>query len=102
MIIDLCSGLGRFEGDEVISIDTNPAVKPTIVADVRYLPLRPKLKPALVHASPPCRWISWAKVRKEGYDEERVAETFRIIAACFDAYPSFRTLAQLLHRQGGI
>jgi len=41
MIIDLCSGMGRFEGENVISIDYDPKTKPTICADIRYLPLRP-------------------------------------------------------------
>ena len=86
MIIDLCCGLGRFPGKEVVSIDIDRRVKPTIVADVRHLPLRQGLRPKLVHASPPCKYLSMARTRKQGYDEKGLAETFRIVAACFDAF----------------
>ncbi len=88
MIIDLCCGLGKWPtDDEVISVDTNPKVKPTIVGDVRYLPLRKGIKPRLVHASPPCRFFSYARLRSiESYDERGIAESLRIVAACFDAF----------------
>jgi hypothetical protein len=86
MIIDLCCGQGRFPGDDVISIDTNPAVRPTIVADVQHLPLRADLKPELVHASPPCKYFSFARSIRMGYDERGIAESLRIVAACFDAF----------------
>ncbi len=86
MIIDLCCGLGRFPGQDVVSIDINPKVRPTIVADVRHLPLRRALKPALVHASPPCKYFSLARARRYGYDEQGIAESLRIVAACFEAF----------------
>ncbi len=86
MIVDLCCGQGRFPGKDVISIDSDPKVKPTIVADIRYLPLRPNLRPELVHASPPCKYLSLARSLRHGYDEHGIAETLRIVAACFDAF----------------
>jgi len=86
MIIDLCCGIGRFISEDVISIDVDRKVKPTIIADIRYLPLRPKLKPKLCHASPPCKYFSCARIRRYGYDEKGVAEGLRIVAACFDAF----------------
>lgn len=86
MLIDLCCGLGRFPGDDVISIDIDRRVKPTIIADVRYLPLKPKLRPKLCHASPPCKYLSLARARRYGYDEKGLAESLRIVAACFDAF----------------
>jgi site-specific DNA-cytosine methylase len=87
MIIDLCCGKGRFESqnEEIISIDINRKVKPTIIADVRFLPLKPSLKPRLCHASPPCKYLSIARARF-GLHEEGIAESLRIVAACFDAF----------------
>lgn len=85
MIIDLCSGMGKWS-EEVVSIDIDRKVKPTIVADVRYLPLRKAIKPRLVHASPPCKYLTLARARRYGYDEKGIAESFRIVAACFDAF----------------
>jgi len=88
MILDLCCGLGRFdtENEDVISIDIQRKVKPTIIADVHFLPLRPKLKPRLCHASPPCKYFSWARMIRQGYDEKGIAQSLRLVAACFDAF----------------
>jgi len=84
MIIDLCCGIGRFEGDDVISIDIDPKTKPTICADIRHLPLRKGIKPDHVHASPPCTYFSIAR-RPLGLDMEGIAESLEIVAACFHA-----------------
>jgi site-specific DNA-cytosine methylase len=88
MIIDLCAGIGRFtlDNEEVISIDSNLKTRPTICADVRELPLRPGLKPRHIHASPPCTYLSQARYRRFGYDEVKIAESLRIVAACFEAF----------------
>ena len=95
MIIDLCCGVGRFEGDDVISIDSNIKAKPTICADIRRLPLRKALKPDHVHASPPCTYFSVArfmsttknaKTRSDPIDSEGIAQSLEIVAACFHAF----------------
>ena len=86
LIIELCSGIGRFPGDNVISIDVNRKMKPTIIADIRYLPLRAGLRPKLCHASPPCKFFSMGHIRRFGYTEEGIAEALRLVAACFDAF----------------
>jgi len=92
MIIDLCCGIGRFKGKEdIISIDIQRKVKPTIIADIKYLPLRSKLRPRLCHASPPCKYFSNARRYGKGfknasYDEKGIAESLRIVAACFEAF----------------
>lgn len=86
MIIDLCSGLGRFPGIHVVSIDIDPKTKPTILASVHDLPLRGCLKPDLVHASPPCKYFSLARARRYGYYPKGIADSFRIVASCFDAF----------------
>lgn len=87
MIIDLCSGVGRFESDEeVISIDINPETKPTIVADINYLPLRPGLKPRLVHASPTCTYVSKARRWAYGWNPKGIADSLKLVAACYEAF----------------
>ncbi len=86
MIVDLCSGLGRFKGDDdVISIDIQRKVNPTIIADIKYLPLRKGLKPKLCHASPPCTYFSIARNAK-GRNCKGIAEGLRLVAVCFDAF----------------
>ncbi len=100
MIIDLCCGIGRFEGDDVVSIDSNPETKPSIVADIRHLPLKKGLKPEHTHASPPCTYFSKArfmtttkhsKVRSDPIDSEGIAESLEIVAACFRAFDHLET-----------
>jgi site-specific DNA-cytosine methylase len=87
MIIDLCCGIGRWPTDEeVIKIDIQRKVKPDIIADLRQLPLRPGLKPRLVHASPPCKYVSKARRWGMGWNPKGVAESFRLLASCFDAF----------------
>ncbi len=88
MIIDLCCGIGRFKSpdEEVITIDFDPKTKPDIVADIRYLPLRPGLRPRHCHASPPCTYFSKARRWRYGWNPKGVAESLRLIAACYDAF----------------
>lgn len=87
MIIDLCSGIGRFQSsEEVIRIDIDPSVKPDIVADIRYLPLRPGLKPRLAHASPPCTYVSKARRWAYGWNPQGTAEGLKLVAACYEAF----------------
>ena len=103
MIIDLFCGIGRFESDEeVISIDIQRKVKPTIIADIRYLPLRPDLNPHLVHASPPCKYISKARRWRWGWNPKGVAETFRLIASCYDAFDYLGAKTCTLEQPAGL
>lgn len=86
MIIDLCCGIGRFPGVHVVSIDFDPKTRPTILASIYDLPLRGGIKPDLVHASPTCKYFSLARARRYGYDEKGIADSLRLVAACFDAF----------------
>src|SRR6266487_779987 len=85
MIIDLCCGQGKWS-EETVSIDIDKKVRPTIQADIRYLPLRKGIRPKLVHASPPCKYLTMARAHVYGYDEKGIADSLRIVAACFDAF----------------
>lgn len=88
MIIDLCSGRGTATRAfrNVIRIDSNLGVRPTIVADVRYLPLRPGLKPKLIWASPPCKYFSKARWFNYGHDPVGIADSLDVISGCFRAF----------------
>lgn len=61
--LDLCSGLGGASqpaldrGWKVLRVDIDPRFKPTIVADVRALPLKP-FHVDVLWASPPCQEFS--------------------------------------------
>ena len=90
MLIDLCCGIGRWKTDEeVIKIDIQRKCKPDIIADIRFLPLRPGLKPRLCHASPPCKYVSKARrwaVHNGGWNPKGIAESLRLIASCYEAF----------------
>lgn len=100
MIVELFSGLGRFETEEeVVYIGIQRETKPTICPDVRYLPLRPGLRPRLLHASPPCTYFSFARRGKwvkgnrpngeyRVFNENPVgiAESLRLVAVAFEAW----------------
>lgn len=74
LCIELFSGTGTatqpFEkaGFQVVRIDLVRAFRPTIVADVRYLPLR--CRPAFLWASPPCETYSLANRKGRTSDPE--------------------------------
>ena len=90
LVVDLFSGTGAAtqafadRGHKVIRIDNNPKLKPDIVADVCFLPLK-DLKPDFVWASPPCQDFSnvchrnWTRQREGGWPAEGF-ETY--LAAC--------------------
>lgn len=84
MNIELFSGIGC-SLDGAIRIDIDPKMKPDIVADVRFLPLRPGLRPEHLHGSPPCKYFSVARQRRYGLDPEGIAESFELVAAFFHA-----------------
>ena len=81
MNIDLCSGRG-FWGEDTIRIDIDPSVKPDIIADVRYLPLRSGIRPDKVFATPPCTYLSKARQWRYGFNPLGMAEAFDIFSAC--------------------
>ena len=88
MIIDLCCGIGRFESkdEEVISIDIDPKTKPTIIADIKYLPFKPGLHVDHVHASPNCTYFSKARRWGYGWNPKGVSESLQSVAACYEAF----------------
>lgn len=86
MIIDLCSGQGRWPTqEEVIRIDIDGKTRPTIRADIRHLPLKRGIRPRLLHASSPCTYVSKARRWRWGWNPRGIAESLSLVAACYDA-----------------
>jgi hypothetical protein len=105
LCIDLCSGLGGFSQAfvdsldwEVIRIDINPKFRPTIVADVRFLPLREDLHPELVVASPPCEHFSLANQR---FPRKGVKHALEVVGACLEAIVALKPKYWLLENPKG-
>jgi site-specific DNA-cytosine methylase len=89
LIIDLCAGLGgfsrAFKNDsewEVITLEIEKKFKPTILADVRHLPLRPNLQPDCLLASPPCERFS---IACRTWPKMGLMKAMEIVGACFEA-----------------
>lgn len=88
LCVDLCSGLGGFSQAfvkanwEVVTIDIQKKFKPTIQADVRYLPLKENLEPDVLLASPPCQRFSVACPQ---WPKKGIMEAFQVVGACFEA-----------------
>jgi hypothetical protein len=92
LVVDLFSGTGAAtqafvdRGHKVIRIDNNPKLKPDIVSDVRFLPLR-GIKPDFVWASPPCTdFTTWSRSNQlrdqaQGWPENGL----QLVAAACDA-----------------
>jgi hypothetical protein len=114
VIVELFSGIGRSLDPldpEVVRIDFDPKTRPTICADVRFLPLRPGLRPKLVHASPPCKYFSNMRMAAFGPDWAGLGDSFDLVGAAFHAAdyleaeritletPMRGMLASLLHKR---
>lgn len=85
MIIDLCCGLKGFSQafpqDEVVTIDIERKFKPSIIADVRYLPLKENLQPELLLMSPPCERNSIACPQ---WPKKGIRQSLDIVGACLE------------------
>lgn len=86
-MVDLFSGLGgasaamRRRGWRVVTVELEADFRPTLVADVRRLPLRGGLRPDLLWASPPCTeftrsFLPWMRGKYPPPSLELVAATY--------------------------
>ena len=89
LCIDLCAGLGGFSQAfkvdpawEVVTVELNKKQKPTICADVRYLPLKKALEPNVLLASPPCNYFSLACLQ---FPRVGIKQSLEVVGACFEA-----------------
>lgn len=89
LVIDLCAGLGgfsqAFKDDpdyEVVTVELNKKQKPTVCADVRYLPFKKGIEPVALLASPPCNHFSLACLQ---FPRVGVKQALEVVGACFEA-----------------
>lgn len=88
LVIDLCAGLGGFssafttEDYWVVTVEIEKRFKPTILADVRYLPFRENLQPDVLLASPPCNSFSVACPQ---FPRKGIMKSLEIVGACLEA-----------------
>jgi site-specific DNA-cytosine methylase len=88
VMVDLFSGLDgasaamRDRGWRVWSLELDPAYRPSVVADVRRLPLREGLGPDLLWASPPCEEFARASMP---WCHEELPPSMELFAATIEA-----------------
>ena len=105
LCIDLCSGLGGFSEAftrdsewEVVRIDILKKFKPTIQADVRFIPLCENLQPDVLLASPPCQHFSLACPQ---FPRKGVKTALEIVGACFEAVATLKPKRWLIENPRG-
>lgn len=88
LCIDIGRGLGgfssAFETDpnwEVVGVDINKKFKPTICADVRYIPLRQNLEPDCLLMSPPCEKFS---LMNNFFPKPGIRQALEVVGACLE------------------
>ena len=99
MSIYLCSGLGgQVLDDETVRIDVDRSVKPTIQADVRFLPLRPDIRPGTLLMTPPCTYLSkaWQPWPRKG-----IRWNLDVVGACLEAIPYLKPKKWVLENPQG-
>jgi hypothetical protein len=88
LCIDIGCGLGGFSDAfkldpewEVIGIDIEKKFKPTICADVRYIPLKQGLKPDCLVMSPPCEKFS---LMNNFFPKPGIKTALEVVGACLE------------------
>lgn len=68
----------------MVTIELNKKFKPTICADVRYLPLKADLKPDVLLASPECGKFS---LMSNFFPKPGIRGALELVGACLEAVP---------------
>jgi len=106
LCIDLCAGLGGFsqafrddpENWEVITVELNKKQRPTICADVRYLPLKENLQPDLLLMSPPCqRW----SIANPNWPLKGIKIACEIVGACLESVATLKPKRWIMENPRG-
>ena len=103
LCIDLCSGKEGFSQAfktdyEVVTVEIDKSFKPTICADVRYLPFKKDLKPDVLLASPPCNHFSLACLQ---FPRVGIKLALEIVGACFEAVAFLKPKKWLIENPRG-
>ena len=105
LCLDLCCGLGGFSKAfkdnpdwEVVTVDIERKFKPTIQADVRFLPFRNNIQPEVLLASPPCERFSiachtWPKIG--------IMKAMELVGATFEAVARLKPKEWLIENPQG-
>jgi hypothetical protein len=96
----LCAGLGgqAVKNDENITIDLDRKTKPSIIADVRHLPLRHGLPVKNLLMTPPCTYLSKAR---NPWPREGIQWNLEIVGACLEAAAHLKPEAWFLENPNG-
>jgi hypothetical protein len=100
MNIYLCAGLGgqAVKNDENITVDIDRKTKPTIIADVRSLPLRHGLQIQNLLMTPPCTYLSKAR---NPWPREGIKWNLEVVGACLEAAAHLKPEAWFLENPNG-
>jgi hypothetical protein len=105
LCIDLCAGLEGFSQAfkkdvawEVVTVELNKKQRPTICADVRYLPLKEGLAPDVLLASPPCQRFS---LMSNIWPKPGIRSALEIVGACLEAVPFLKPKAWAMENPAG-
>lgn len=105
LCIDLCAGLGGFSQAfkqdpdwEVVTVEINKKQKPTICADVRYLPLRENLQPDCLLMSPPCERFS---LMNNFFPKPGIKHALEVVGSCLECVPYLKPKKWLLENPKG-
>jgi len=102
LCIEFCSGKKggsqALTDYEVVTIDIEKTFKPTIVADVNYLPLKPRLNPDVLLMWPPCDRFNlmsnqWPKIG--------IKEALTTVGSCLEAVNYLQPKKWLLENPKG-
>lgn len=88
----------QLKDDVNITIDLDPKTKPSIVADVRYLPLRHGLPVKNLLMTPPCTYLSKAR---NPWPREGIKWNLEIVGACLEAAAHLKPEAWFLENPNG-
>lgn len=100
LCIDICSGLGGFSQAfkedptwEVVTVDIEKKFRPSIVADVRFLPFRSLIRPEMMFMSPPCERFSKGN---RMFPKKGIRAALEIVGACLEAVVDLRPVSWVL------
>lgn len=87
-----------FTNWEVVSIDIDKKLKPTIVADINHLPLKERSQPDLLAMTPPCDF--WNLMSNQ-WPKKGIGDSLKIIGSCLDAVVYLQPKKWLLENPKG-
>lgn len=91
-------GSQAFTNYEIVTIDINKKLKPTIQADINYLPLKERCKPDVLLMWPPCDFFN---LMSNQWPKKGIGDSLKIIGSCLDAVVYLQPKKWLLENPKG-